>query len=526
MISKFAVQKFLETPTSNLDLLKDFPEEELDRLLADYGVDFHTVPRKHQKVATLIGITYPGTLFLMGMGTGKTKIILDIFYFRKMMGEARRLLLIVPNNVNIESTRDEIRFHRPEVSFIGLEGDAEDRAAIIEDSEEDIVIATYKGLLYALGEKVEFEVKKVPLEKGLPETDKKKEKEVLLEKGLQLIDKKVTAFARKFQMLVMDESSNLKNHMSLSYKLCKKLSQTIHIRFELTGTPFGRDVENLWSQFYIIDGGLSLGPTLGLFRECFFTKKKAYWTMYEYVFDKKTLPILRDRMKNCALHYEVDECMDLPELVEIRVPINLSPELRQSYEDLRKAFAASRGDNTQMNNAFIKMRQFTSGIVSAGGATAVIEDNLKTVACLELVEEIPQEEKIVIFNEFILSGDYLEKQLKKRKYKVARIYGGSKDSGAELQKFLKDPKYRIMLVNNQAGAFGLNLQKAARYVIYFESSVSCIIRPQTEKRCHRLGQEKTVFMYDLFVKDSVDENILAYLKEGKDLYAEILKNPV
>jgi SNF2 family DNA or RNA helicase len=53
--------------------------------------------------------------------------------------------------------------------------------------------------------------------------------------------------------------------------------------------------------------------------------------------------------------------------------------------------------------------------------------------------------------------------------------------------------------------------------------VDPIIRRQAEKRCHRGGQTETVFMWDLVVKNTVDEKIVQYVQEGKSLFDAIIE---
>ena len=77
----------------------------------------------------------------------------------------------------------------------------------------------------------------------------------------------------------------------------------------------------------------------------------------------------------------------------------------------------------------------------------------------------------------------------------------------------------ITFVQYQAGAYGLNLQKANR-VIYFSLPLgigSCDLWEQSKKRIHRIGQDKTCFYYYLLVDNSIEIWNLELLKTGKEL---------
>ncbi len=85
---------------------------------------------------------------------------------------------------------------------------------------------------------------------------------------------------------------------------------------------------------------------------------------------------------------------------------------------------------------------------------------------------------------------------------------------------MEEPDCRILVANSVSGGTGLNLQ-IANYVIFYESPVSPIHRLQAEWRCYRAGQTKAVFIYDLVVAESVDEKILEFIKEGKNLLSTL-----
>jgi SNF2 family DNA or RNA helicase len=144
---------------------------------------------------------------------------------------------------------------------------------------------------------------------------------------------------------------------------------------------------------------------------------------------------------------------------------------------------------------------------------------------MTFLESVPETSKIVIFHEFIHSGKLIAKELERNKYKFERLYGETKDKKGAKDRFLTDKKCKIFLVNNQSGGTSLNLQ-VANYVFYYESSVSPIVRKQTWKRVHRRGQTKHTFFYDLIAKNSVEQKILDYLEEGKNIFKALVEGKV
>jgi SNF2 family DNA or RNA helicase len=73
----------------------------------------------------------------------------------------------------------------------------------------------------------------------------------------------------------------------------------------------------------------------------------------------------------------------------------------------------------------------------------------------------------------------------------------------------------ITIIQYQAGAMGLNMQKANK-IIYFSLPLSSELFEQSKKRIHRLGQQRSCFYYYLITKKSIEEDIFETLKQRKD----------
>ena len=71
----------------------------------------------------------------------------------------------------------------------------------------------------------------------------------------------------------------------------------------------------------------------------------------------------------------------------------------------------------------------------------------------------------------------------------------------------------ITFVQYQAGAMGLNLQKANK-VVYFSPPLSSELFEQSKKRIHRINQTKPCFYYQLVC--GIESRIYATLAMRKD----------
>ena len=80
----------------------------------------------------------------------------------------------------------------------------------------------------------------------------------------------------------------------------------------------------------------------------------------------------------------------------------------------------------------------------------------------------------------------------------------------------------VTFVQYQAGAKGLNLQKANK-IIYFSPTEKCEDYMQSLKRIHRIGQEKPCFYYRLITKNTIEKDIYKAVESGVDYTDELFK---
>ncbi len=83
----------------------------------------------------------------------------------------------------------------------------------------------------------------------------------------------------------------------------------------------------------------------------------------------------------------------------------------------------------------------------------------------------------------------------------------------------------ITFIQYQAGAMGLNLQKANK-IIYFSPTESSELFEQSKKRIHRVGQDKHCFYYLLITRNSIEEKIYENLKQRRNYTNELFKKDI
>lgn len=470
----------------------------------DCGYRFVTAPWHNQLVCFAIAAAQPGFCFFLDKGAGKSKIMLDQIRHRKRRGELHRALICVPELLHVEAWVDQIREHAPDLTHTLLIGDREQRHLLLQ-RKSDICIVNYPGLMAYMTER--------------RYNARKRRNEEMIKYDA------AAAFAAQFNFVVFDESHRLGNHRSLYYEMARWVAAAATFRYCLTATPFGRDPAMLWSQFNLIDDGATLGRTLTQFRSVFFTPKEDYWAGVRWDFDPAMRAELTRVIKNRSITYELSEIQDMPPKVMMRLPVTLTDEAVAYYARIVQGVKEARGDYRSVESLFIRMRQCCSGFLSLkADDDSRVQMEFKVNAKLERLREFvtDKDDKVLVFHEYTRSGEAIEAMLRAEKIGFASLRGGTKDPGAEYRRFLDDPQCRVFVLNNQLGSEAINPQYACRRAVFYESPVSPIKRSQAEGRVYRPGQKHTTFIYDLICRGTIEQKVLRYIKEGKDLLRAIL----
>lgn len=518
MIPKAAVKAFLDAPRDDFRPWKFMTDDELLDIYDKLPIDppIYRRLRRHQKVCFLLGALHQRFAFFLDTGSGKTLLSIALARYFRRLKKVNRVLVLVPNRINLYEWRREIEKHSSGTSYAILSGSSADKWKILEESDALLNVVTYMGLVRMVGDLVKRKPKRgQKAKKG----NQVKPSSSLLRRMRTLVDG-----------LILDESTAVANHASLPFRVVRQLAKDCEMLFDLTGTPFGRDPQPLWTQMYLVDNGYTLGPTLGLFREAFYTSSQNYWGGFDYAFKSSMSDTLNRVLAHRSIRYEADQA-DLPQVTRIITEVPMPLDAEAYMETIKKDLQGAQGNYQEMKNSFLRARQLAAGFVgfkddeTGDRAQFEFESNPKVEALLDLVQSIREDYKIVVGYDFIFTGKIISRALRDEKIEHVLMSGKTRDAEAQLTRFVKDPKCRVFVLNT-SGAFGLNLQMA-RYIVFFESPVPVILRKQMERRVERQGSKyQRVFMYDLVMRRTYDRRILQFHEEGKDLFEAIVDGRV
>jgi SNF2 family DNA or RNA helicase len=515
MIRQDTIDAFLSRKLASYDWLKLEAPEMIDDTLRDMNPvpDFGQFqPWLHQKVCFLVMMELNRFMSFLDLGAGKSSLSLMILSYRKQKGEKPKAVVFVPFVSAIDTWITEVSTRWPNLKCVAVLGTSAEKRELLRKGDADLYVICYASAVAMLS-KVETK----PTKKRKKHIDNQEVKELF--KG--------------FDMLICDEIHRTKHASTLTFKMCRAISQQCQWAFGLTGTPFGRDLSDLWAQFNLIDFGETLGPTLGLFRACMFSAKKGYFGGMEWKFISKYKPLLTQMIKNRSIRYTIDECADLPPRNYVTKRVDLTSDMATYYREAAEALQTlvkSQGKYQEIASQFVQVRQLASGFMTFKGEDDTrlrigFDENPKLDLLQELVEALPDGRKMVVFHTFIYTSELISTRLRNMKIKHARVWGGAKHPLEELARFRDDPDCRILVLNTRSGSASLNLQ-VANYVVFFEQPDSSTDREQAERRCWRPGQVRRVFFFDLMMNKTYDDRMRLANKQGIDLLKAIIDGKV
>lgn len=516
MIPEIAIKQFINRPLESHLWIKQLTRAQLWAAINS----LHPRPqlnaqlKDHQLACFLLGVSYPQFSFWLDLGAGKSLLVLELIRYWQQCGKLRQAVVLLKSDKALPTWEAQIARWKIGLPYVCLEGPSVSKWEQFEAFDQGIILVARPGLRAMLSRKV------------------RGKRSNQLKVDLELVAK----FAQNVDLLAQDESTDDAHHTTLNHKLVAALNRHVGLRYALAGRPFGRDPTLLWGQQYLIDGGVSLGGSLGLFRSAFFHAREHPFARNpfakEYTFKPRMAPVLHRMAQHRSIAYSAQECgihlKSIPVIEQVSLPEEAGTYYRKAVQTIIKA----KGNLQEIQSIFLRMRQLSSGFIGfkdeATGDRAQVEfaDNPKFDRLLELLDEVPYDTKAVVFYEFTFSGRKIYEALKARGLEPIWLWSGTKDSRAELQRFLTDPKCRVAVMNWRVGAYSLDgLQDVANYGFMYETPVGAIDREQAEKRLVRQGQKKTVLWYDLVVRGSADAKILAFHKEADGLLKAVLRDP-
>lgn len=305
--------------------------------------------------------------------------------------------------------------------------------------------------------------------------------------------------------LMLDESSLIQNRTAKQTKFILQLKPRNTIL--LSGTPTAGKYENLWTQAHLLGWPIS---------EDLYNRQYVNWKTVESdgFFHKivdmddpyKNVERLRQKFRNHgAVFMKTEEVFDLPGQTFTKVMVPTSKEYRKF---IKTGYVQMPDGSELIGDQIFTMRLYARQLCG-----------MYSQAKLEAFKELIQStnDRVIVFYNFKAEALAMMQVLKELDRPWGIISGDHK-----LLAPYENHEDSVTFIQYQAGAMGLNLQKANK-IIYFSLPERSDLFEQSKARIHRIGQNRPCFYWIMMCERSVEESIYQTLQERRN-YTDDLFN--
>ena len=305
--------------------------------------------------------------------------------------------------------------------------------------------------------------------------------------------------------LILDESSLIQNQKSNRCKFILKMNPANVIL--LSGTPTGGKYENLWSQLHLLGWDISEK----LYNAHYVNWKKIYVGGVPHNIVNKDDPYknterLKQKMReHGAVFMKTEDVFDLPKQNFIMMNVPTTKE----YRKFKKDRLISLDGLELIGDSILSYRLYQRQLCTAYNPN-------KLDAFVDILDST--QDRLIVFYNFNCELEALQTICAARGKPYSIVNGTEKNLTAYEQE-----SNSVTFVQYQAGAMGLNLQKANK-IVYFSLTEESELFQQSMKRIHRIGQERPCFYYILICQNSIeDTEILPTLNIRKELTDDLFQ---
>lgn len=406
------------------------------------------------------------------MGLGKT--LQTIVYLESMKDKENPSLVVTPASLLL-NWQDETKKFSKNLKVLSILGTKEERDELIKHIDEyDVIITSYD----------------------------------YLRRDIELYE------TTDFHTVILDEAQYIKNPKTRNALCVKQLKSKQ--RFALTGTPIENSLAEMWSIFDFL--------------------MPHYLYNYSYFLENFEKPIVKDEDedKQNELRAKIapfilrrnkkDVLKELPEKIERTMYYSFSEEEEKLYLSLLVSMNKSLQEKLKIKQLgkvdvlamLTKLRQVCQD------PRILYEDFLepssKLKGCMELIHSLRNNnQKILLFSSFTSVLALIEEQCKKEHISYYRLDGScTKEKRRQMVDAFQKDDTTLFLISLKAGGSGLNLTSAGA-VIHFDPWWNMSAKNQATDRAHRIGQNGSVQVFSLIMKNSIEEKIMNLQAQKKNL---------
>ena len=324
-----------------------------------------------------------------------------------------------------------------------------------------------------------------------------------------------------YDIVVVDEAHRLRNRVTMAWKLVNQIKKKFI--FLLTATPVQNNLIELYNLITLLKPGQF--KTEKLFKQ-------------EYV-KRGNLrsPVNREKLK--ALLRDV-MIRNTRSVIDLKLPNRFATTMKLEPPEAEQQIYRLLGDYLRKQN--LKKHQVNLLLREAGSSPFALLKSLQKMpennerikiidlvknlrdiskgkALVDILKKNPQEKKIV-FTQYLKSMDYLTDLLDRKKISYTTFSGNM--STGEKNRSIADFQNEVpVLLSTESGGEGRNLQ-FCRTIVNFDLPWNPMKIEQRIGRLHRIGQTRDVFIFNLTVKDTIEDYIVDILDNKINMFEMVI----
>jgi SNF2 family DNA or RNA helicase len=138
----------------------------------------------------------------------------------------------------------------------------------------------------------------------------------------------------------------------------------------------------------------------------------------------------------------------------------------------------------------------------------------------DLSELVGEGHQALVFSQFTTFLSRIRTRLTEAEIPYAYLDGRTRNRERVIQRF-RDKAASVFLISLKAGGFGLNLAEAD-YCFVLDPWWNPAIEAQAVDRTHRIGQTKTVMVYRLVAKDTIEQKVMDLKARKTELFESVI----
>ena len=324
-----------------------------------------------------------------------------------------------------------------------------------------------------------------------------------------------------YDLVVVDEAHHLRNRTTLAWQLVNQIKK--RFIFLLTATPVQNNLIELFNLITLLKPGQF--KTEKEFKKEYVKKGNLNATA-----DKDKLRgLLRDVMiRNTRSAIDIK----LPKRFAVTIRLELSELEREIYTGINEYLKKDKKSRLIINlllreagSSPFALKKSLLNINDKIDVKNIIDaiDNLKDIckgkALIEILIKNPGEKKI-IFTQFVKSMDYITDLL--RRHEISHVIFRGDMSPKEKNSSISAFKDEVpVLVSTESGGEGRNLQ-FCNTIINFDLPWNPMKIEQRIGRLHRIGQTRDVFIFNLAIKETIEDYIIDILDRKINMFEMVI----